>query len=1027
VTGTEDNSDLADRPYRGARPYRSTDADIFFGREQESAELLRRLQEHRIVLLYGPAGSGRTSLIDAGLIPAARVAGLEPAHARLRPRSGEEVVLDEPGALVIADRFDDVVTLFTDRDSQARILEALTAHETLLLSFREEHLAEVLDLLGDRDADHFRLTPPEALHEIVRGPFARHPGRFEPELSGEVAATVVDALERRAGGAPVRPADLQLACLRLWEADEEPERLLRRHGISGVLADDSGSRREFPPARTSAWAEAEPLTRQERRLRWLLLAHAAWSAILAIGYIAGGDTKAFGFMPNSFSKDAMFVALSLLAAWNMRRLGWLALIVAAGYAGLIAGQASTLLWGGSPDYELLGVTIAATPALLGWMAIDLVLLVLFVAWWWSAVRSRWKLEYLNPIAFVALIALAEVLIEGRREVVPPQEIAHNVDSYLARLDARGKRRVQAALTALALWPLLSLRPPLPLLDPISRKRFLERRFITDVAQRRAFAPLRPLLQGMIRLGSQMSYLGYYGDSRSWPEIGYTPFKDRPGGRPPEPEDLPEPPLTSLTTPPRDGRADYDTIVVGSGAAGGILAYRFAQEGRRVLVLERGPHVDPRRFTDDEVDQYLRLYNAGALQLATDFRLQVLQGMCVGGGTTVNNALCLDPPPEVLDEWSKRGIDRAALERAIGEVRRLLPVGPIHENRTTSVAARRFADAAYRMRLPGRVELMEVNISERCLGCGYCNIGCAYGAKLSMLDTLLPLAQREHELDVLADFEVTRIVRNGDRATGVEGRYDGGEKLFIPAGSEVVIAAGALHSSTLLQRSGIGGDRPGNGLHFNINSPLTADFPEEVDAFAGIQMSHAYAPGGGIPGFLLETWFNPPATQALSMPGWFGDHFRNMLRYRHMAAGGALVGTTHPATVREKGGEPVITYEPSEADLDRLVEGLKVMGRIFLAAGALRVMPATYAWHEYRSPKELDDLHLHVKGNADILLTTAHPQGGNAIGEVVEPDFRVRDFANLYLCDASVFPTSVHVNPQLTVMGMAQLAASTILA
>jgi choline dehydrogenase-like flavoprotein len=405
---------------------------------------------------------------------------------------------------------------------------------------------------------------------------------------------------------------------------------------------------------------------------------------------------------------------------------------------------------------------------------------------------------------------------------------------------------------------------------------------------------------------------------------------------------------------------------------------------------------------------------------------VLQGMCVGGGTTVNNALCLDPPGEVLDAWERdHGISRSALEGAIAEVRRFLPVGPIHEAATTSIAARRFAEAAFRLGLPGRVELMEVNISERCLGCGYCNIGCAYGAKLSMLDTALPWAQRDYDrLDVLPEFEVTRIVHEGDRAVAVEGRHADGDAFMFSA-DLVAVAAGAIHSSHLLQRSEIGGTGPGRGLHFNINSPLTAEFPEPVDAFAGLQMSHAYVPGDGIPGYLVETWFNPPATQALSMPGWFGQHFENMRRYRYMAAGGALVGTTSPGRVTATRKGFKLDYTPSRTDLHRLVEGLKVMGRIFLAAGAQRVMPATYAWHEFRDAASLDDLDRYVRDNADLLLTTAHPQGGNAIGDVVDPDFRVRGFRNLYVCDASVFPTSVHVNPQLTVMGMAELAASRI--
>jgi choline dehydrogenase-like flavoprotein len=248
--------------------------------------------------------------------------------------------------------------------------------------------------------------------------------------------------------------------------------------------------------------------------------------------------------------------------------------------------------------------------------------------------------------------------------------------------------------------------------------------------------------------------------------------------------------------------------------------------------------------------------------------------------------------------------------------------------------------------------------------------------------------------------------------------------------EVIVAAGALASSWLLQRSGIGGELAGQGLHFNINSPLTAEFPEPVDTFAGLQMTHAYEPPGDVPPYVLETWFNPPATQALAMPGWFGRHYQNMLRYRHMAAGGALVGTTTPGRVKPGRAAPVIEYEPSAADLGRVVDGIKLLGRIFLAGGAARVMPATFAWREYATAGGLDDLDRLVRDNADLMLTSAHPQGGNAIGErgqgVVGPDFRVHGFANLFLCDASAFPSSVGVNPQLTVMGLAQLAATTML-
>jgi choline dehydrogenase-like flavoprotein len=757
-----------------------------------------------------------------------------------------------------------------------------------------------------------------------------------------------------------------------------------------------------------------PLTRAERRLRLLLWINAVLALAFIAVYLAGAvwDDEPFRFVVNSVAKDGLFAALCLLAIADVRRRGWLALLVAFGYGCLVAAEIVMLIVGGQESVTTFGMTIGATAFLLSWLAIDVVLAAALVWGWWTAERARWELGFLNPAAFRGLIALADVLIQGDEEDVAPLDVARNVDRYLTGLQSQSKGQVGTALTVLA---------PVALLGPDTRAKVLQRHFVSDVARRRTFAPIRRYVQAMIRVASQMTYLGYYGDERSWEAVGYRKFSQRPGGRLPRPDDRPGPHLRSLTAPPEK---HYDAIVVGSGAGGAIAAYRLAEADRRVLVLERGPHADPGEFGEDEVAQYLRLYNEGALQLATDFHLQVLQGMCVGGSTTINNAVCFHPPEAILARWGEVGIDPAGLRTAVDEVVRWLPVRQMDEA-VAGGGGFAFAEGARALGLAP--EVVHANISARCLGCGYCNMGCGFGAKHSTLDTVLPWAQRDFpgRLDVLAEMHVDRIVHRGDHATAVEGTWRG-RRVTLHA-DEIVVAAGAVGSSTLLQRSGLGGDAVGAELYFNINSPLTAELPRRIESFAGLQMSHAYVPAGdGTPPYVLETWFNPPGTQALTMPGWFDQHYANMRRYAYMACGGALVGTTSPARVKPgRKGAATIDYTPSRQDLGNVVKGLELMGRIFLAAGATRVMPATFAYHEFSSEGSLDALGAYVQDNADLLLTTAHPQGGNAVGAVVDEDFRVRGTANVFVCDASVFPSSVTVNPQLTVMAIAQYAARRI--
>jgi len=130
-------------------------------------------------------------------------------------------------------------------------------------------------------------------------------------------------------------------------------------------------------------------------------------------------------------------------------------------------------------------------------------------------------------------------------------------------------------------------------------------------------------------------------------------------------------------------------------------------------------------------------------------------------------------------------------------------------------------------------------------------------------------------------------------------------------------------------------------------------------------------------------------------------------------------------------EAVIDYDLSESDEEKLAEGLKQTALIFFKAGAKEVITGNIEKTVLKTPYDL--WKIEKKGIAGVTyrMASAHPQGGNRMGEeptksVVDSYCKSREIKNLYICDASVFPTSLGVNPQLTVMAIASLAVKKIL-
>jgi choline dehydrogenase-like flavoprotein len=801
----------------------------------------------------------------------------------------------------------------------------------------------------------------------------------------------------------------------------------------------------------SGGSTAASLTRKEHHLRVALLIGAGLFAVEAALYVPQvfmdpSSTRPYAI--NSVVKDVLFGVLAFGAATDLARRARLISLIVWGHVLIVVLLALALFTGDDaftfPPPRWLANLIPAVDVSTGTRAltwlVGAALATVLLAWLLHrALVVRYDLRYLWPAEHATLAAVADAILT--HPVVPPDEIATAIDHYWASLDIGYKRRLRLAILVTCLLPLPFLRPPFPLMTRAARYRFLQRYFVLDVATRSELGFLRRTVQSALRFPMQLVYMGYYRDRRTFPVTGYVPFSQRAGY--PELRQA-DPKLRVKPKPDRhERRLTADVVIVGTGAGGSIVAHELAEQGREVLMLDRGRYIPPSQYVEDEPTQYARLYSDGALQLSRDFSFQVLQGMCVGGSTVVNNGVCFDLPESVLARWNEppldAGLSPERLRRSFRAVRELIGAEPQDPGHGNPIVKRL-----------GSAELAPVTANlHECLGCGYCNLGCAFGHKLSMLERVLPQAQqvadrrRERDpdfrgrLEILPACEVTAVRTRDGRATGLQAVLrlpDGGRRKLEIDADTVVLAAGAIHSSRILMASRLGGSLVGRGFSANLGSHMTALWSEgdPLNAFQGLQMSHFLDAESSE--YVIETWFNPVMSQAMVMPGWLKDHERNMRRYTRLGCLGVIAGSTRDGNrvldSRDLFSGSDIDFTPSQHDLGILLGGLRQAGELLLDAGAECVMPATFAYHELRSRDELSELRLGglVRDASDISVNTGHPQGGNPVSRnpkvgVVDERFRVHGISNLHVCDASVFPTAITVNPQLTVMALAHYAAT----
>jgi choline dehydrogenase-like flavoprotein len=470
---------------------------------------------------------------------------------------------------------------------------------------------------------------------------------------------------------------------------------------------------------------------------------------------------------------------------------------------------------------------------------------------------------------------------------------------------------------------------------------------------------------------------------------------------------------------------FEIVVVGSGAGGGVIAGELAERGRRVLLLEAGPHKTAADYMRWEARANHEIWWPPAFAepaAGAGPPLILFRGRCVGGTTAINTKVALRPDERDYEKWHAA----SGLQGAGGAPFGAADLAPYLDavERRLGVRERSDWQRCVHTVVPGfealgaELEPVMSYTDANCMRCGSCLQGCPTNAGKSTLNTYIHPPWASGRLEVRAGCEVRRILiedtGNGPEATGVQWSDAGGESHEVAA-EVVVVAAGALATPGLLIRSGVGeaGGHSASsaliGRHIGFHPARLVEglFDEIQDAhmvypLTSHCMKFRHDEDGG---FVVEAaTLQDPIAFATALcdeggrPLWGHELVQTMRSYRCFTGLLTMVSDENNGRAWvDESGQDRFSFEFNTREQERNERSLQFAREVLRAAGAREVF--------------------HTE------LLSTHVQGGCRMGSdpevsVVDGHGESHDVRRLFVGDGSVIPRTPAVNPSLTIMALA---------